>query len=244
MIVIPMAGLSSRFAIAGYTLPKYMLPLEGQTLFHHSLLGFKEYFCSEKFLFIARNIHNTKDFVEAEIQKLGIRKYEIVLLAEETKGQAETVYKGLVATNVPLKIPMTIFNIDTFRKDFKFPSNLDQYHGYLEVFEGSGANWSYIKLDQNDSSLVSETAEKVQLSNLCCTGLYHFRASQDFIEAFEYSRKNGILVNNELYVAPLYNRLISLGKRITFNRIEREQVVFCGIPEEYAELLQRSQGLF
>ncbi|EOA0230274.1 capsular biosynthesis protein, partial [Escherichia coli] len=36
MIVIPMAGLSSRFKKAGYVKPKYMLEAHGKTLFSHS----------------------------------------------------------------------------------------------------------------------------------------------------------------------------------------------------------------
>ncbi|HGG7172902.1 TPA: capsular biosynthesis protein, partial [Escherichia coli] len=34
MFVITMAGLSSRFFNAGYTVPKYQLPLHGQTVFY------------------------------------------------------------------------------------------------------------------------------------------------------------------------------------------------------------------
>ena len=40
MIVIPMAGLSSRFTKAGYTKPKYMLPLAGKSVFAHSIESF------------------------------------------------------------------------------------------------------------------------------------------------------------------------------------------------------------
>ncbi|EKO3985769.1 capsular biosynthesis protein, partial [Vibrio fluvialis] len=42
MIMIPMAGMSSRFFKAGYSKPKYMLEAKGKTLFEHSVLSFEK----------------------------------------------------------------------------------------------------------------------------------------------------------------------------------------------------------
>ena len=86
-----MAGLSSRFSKAGYTQPKYMLPLNGKTVFAHSVESFKAYFQDTPFLFIARSIMNTEIFIQTEIDKLGIKKANIVILDHPTAGQAETV---------------------------------------------------------------------------------------------------------------------------------------------------------
>lgn len=49
MIVIPMAGLSRRFAEAGYAQPKYMLPLPGGSVFAHAVGSFREYFDKNHF---------------------------------------------------------------------------------------------------------------------------------------------------------------------------------------------------
>ena len=43
-IIIPMAGESSRFFNAGYTVPKYMLPLGSETVFDKAIKSFKDYF--------------------------------------------------------------------------------------------------------------------------------------------------------------------------------------------------------
>lgn len=51
IIIFPMAGLSSRFAKAGYTKPKYMLDLKGNSVFFHAINGFKKYFNEYKFIF-------------------------------------------------------------------------------------------------------------------------------------------------------------------------------------------------
>ncbi len=158
MIVIPMAGLSSRFFKAGYQEPKYMLPAHGKPLFDHALLSFSRYFATTPFLFIVRDVYNTPEFVEKRCRQLGIKDYRIVSLTEATRGQAETVYLGL--TDVDPQTPLTIFNIDTFRPGFSFPAITEHCDGYLEVFKGEGSNWSYAKPAAVNSTLVVETAEK------------------------------------------------------------------------------------
>ena len=64
MIVIPMAGMSSRFFKAGYDKPKYMLTAHEKTLFEHSVNSFEKYFSKEDFLFIVRDVFETVEFVK------------------------------------------------------------------------------------------------------------------------------------------------------------------------------------
>lgn len=235
MIIIPMAGLSSRFFKAGYTKPKYMLEAHGKTLFEHSVESFKEYFEEERFLFIVRNEFDTPNFIKRKIQTLGITKFDIVILKEETRGQAETVMFGL--KEVAYDGPITIFNIDTFRPSFIYPKIENLGDGYLEVFQGVGDNWSFVKPLNKDSTQVTLTTEKNPISNLCCTGLYHFSNKNDYLDAFnDYLNKpEKEWEKAELYVAPLYNYLINNGRDIHYNLINISDVVFCGIPEEYLE---------
>jgi NDP-sugar pyrophosphorylase family protein len=237
MIVIPMAGLSSRFHKAGYDLPKYMLRAKGKTLFEHSVSSFKVYFKTEKFLFIIRNEKANSDFVNEEAIKLGILDFEIISLDADTRGQAETVALGL--QKLAYNGPITIFNIDTFRPAFIFPKTQNFGAGYLEVFKGDGDNWSYVKPLADNSTVVVETAEKRPLSNLCCTGLYHFKSAHDFMRAFSIylAKPSSEWEKGELYIAPLYNILINDGLEIHYHLIERSKVTFCGIPSEYIEFL-------
>lgn len=234
MIVIPMVGLSSRFFKAGYNIPKYMLQLGEFTVFEHSVSSFEEYFETHQFLFIVRPEYNTPDFVQKKATSLGIKDFSIVTLNYNTRGQAETVAAALKETLY--SGPITIFNIDTFRPNFTFPENL--YDGYLEVFEGTGANWSYVKPQSNNPTLVAETAEKVEISNLCCTGLYYFSSAEQFLKCYEQHLKldTSEWQAGELYVAPLYNMLIKSGFDITYNIIPKSEVIFCGVPDEYEEL--------
>jgi len=241
MIVIPMAGLSSRFKKAGFELPKYMLEAKGKTLFEHSVLSFEKYFDTEAFLFIALDVNQTRAFVEDKCQQMGIKRFEVVTLDAPTRGQAETVYLGLKAAKVAAETPITIFNIDTFRPGFVYPVtfNKDEVDGYLETFIGEGKNWSNVLPVAEGSTKVSLTAEKQEISQYCCTGLYYFRTAESFNTIFEQDVQQDVtqMQGGEFYIAPMYNKLIQQGLDIRFTVISAKDVIFCGVPDEYFEFL-------
>lgn len=239
-ILIPMAGLSSRFTNAGYVLPKYMLYVKNRSLFNLAVSSFERYFDSCKFVFVARDVFDTETFINKECEQMGIADYQVVILPHPTKGQAETVYEGMKRAAIPSNEPMLIFNIDTFRPGFTFPDPIGQWDGYLEVFVGSGKNWSYAKTASEDSTQVVETAEKQEISNYCSTGLYYFGAASLFERAYEYNCTHPINDKMELYVAPLYNHLIKWSCKIHINIISRDEVVFSGVPEEYEQILKEA----
>ncbi len=236
MIVIPMAGLSRRFTEAGYNRPKYMLPLAGRTVFAHAVSSFSEYFSTLPFLFIARDVADTQAFVEAQCAALGLREAQIQILQQPTAGQAETVELGLQQARISAETPVTIFNIDTFRPGFRLPDDpwFATSSGYLEVFHGSGANWSYVRPQPGDEPIALETAEKQPISDLCCTGLYHFASAGDFHASLAAERAQPSAT--ELYVAPLYNHLITAGRVIHYKTVRTTEIVFCGVPAEYEAL--------
>jgi hypothetical protein len=239
MLVFPMAGASRRFSTAGYAAPKFMLPLRGQSVFWRAVSSFRRYFDSVPFLFLTGPAPDHAAFVAAEVRRLGIRHHSIRAIGGPTRGQAETVALGLAGASEAT--PLTIFNIDTFRPDFTFPEGLfPAQASWLEVFPGSGPNWSYVLPSHGPEPIVCSTAEKRQVSNLCCTGLYHFRGVGDFQRAFE--RELASPQSTELYVAPLYNHLIGLRATVYYRLIPRDEVVFCGTPQEYEDLVGRWSG--
>jgi hypothetical protein len=236
MIVIPMAGLSKRFADAGYRLPKYLLPLGEKTVFDHSVEGFRAFFDKLPFLFVGRDVGGTDTFVARTCDAMGVRSATVVMLDAPTAGQAETVELGLSRAAVSDETPITVFNIDTFRRNFDFPSQpwwVDS-DGYLEVFRGSGENWSYVRPSPDHDALVVETTEKRPISDLCCTGLYHFSRAGSFRAALARERKYPSA--SELYIAPLYNHLIAAGLKIHYRLIDASDLEFCGVPAEYEAL--------
>jgi len=174
-----------------------------------------------------------------EIIKVLYRGADILILDEPTRGQAETVYEGIRGCNLSLDEAILIHNIDTFRPRCRFPESACEWDGYLECFEGSGPNWSYAKTgDGTKYSRVIETAEKKEISSFCSTGMYYFRKVSDFLYAYHENEKRPIGGLKEMYVAPLYNYLIEEGRNIHVDVIAREDVIFCGVPEEYSQFLK------
>ena len=235
-IIIPMAGMSNRFLKAGFSLPKYMLYVGQKSVFRLSIESFNKYFNKELIIFICRNIYNTVEFIESECKIVGLNFYKIVVLDTITRGQAETVSIGISKLNLPSSTPLTIFNIDTFRKNYTKPENIEKYDGYLEVFEGQGSNWSYVKENINELNLVLETTEKNPISNLCSDGLYYFKTIEIFEKTYNIALSNQLKDSSELYIAPLYNHLIEDGYKIYYHKIDiKDELIFCGTPVEYLE---------
>ena len=227
MIVFAMAGLSSRFYKEGYTKPKFELSLGEVTVFERSVLSFSKYFKTDKFLFICRKELLAKSFIESALLNLGVASFEILELESETLGQADTVYQGIKDINEEIYI----FNIDTFLLDFTKPTWIDNCDGYLEVFEATGKNWSFV--DPGMDNVVIKTTEKNRISDLCSNGLYYFSSSVAFCSIVEKCILNNKLTKGEIYVAPLYNYLIDSGKTIKYREVPKDMVELCGTPSEY-----------
>lgn len=236
MFIIPMAGLSSRFFKAGYIKPKYQLELNGETVFSWSVRSFERYFKTDKFVFIYRDVYETKIFLEREVEKLGIADYELVCLPQETLGQADTVYQGIA--HLSENEELYIFNIDSRIIDFVKPNWVNECDGYLEVFHGEGDHWSFALAEEN-SQRVIRTTEKERISDLCSDGLYYFKQKSMFEKLFLSAKENHKTAKNEYYIAPLYNDLIEAGSTVYYDLIEEQRILFCGTPDEYQQLLNK-----
>jgi len=240
IVIIPMAGESSRFKEQGILIPKYMLYAGYHSMFYHSLSSFRDYFGKCFFVFVCRDVFYTPRFFHGECAKLGIENYDIKVLSNSTRGQAETVKLGLTEHYWHLDSELIIFNIDTYRKGLIVPTFNDDTIAYFEVFKGSGSNWSFAEIHES-SDLIIRTTEKEPISDLCSTGLYFFKSASLFLEAYEcyYS----VDFSSEFYVAPLYNFLINKG-RARILLINSTDVFFYGVPQEYLDFvkLQLSEG--
>ncbi len=241
IFVFPMAGESRRFANAGYGLPKFQLLMHDAPLFDHAVAGFSAYFREDRFLFVARDSEGAA-FAAKRCVSLGIATWETVILGAGTSGQAETVLAGLEKAGVNDDEAIIIFNIDTVRPGYRKPGPVadPSCAGYLEVFNGvghgAGTSWSYVAQDPNSPGAVAAVAEKLAISDLCCTGLYHFRKAGDFRWAYHHPAPAlSDAERAERFVAPLYNALIARGDRIGLTVIAASEMVCCGTPEEYEQ---------
>lgn len=231
-----MLGRSSRFFKAGYTVPKYKLPLWQGTVFSYCVKTFEKYFQTDTFIFLVRQDYEAINFVAEAAAAIGIKDFRVKQIDFETAGQAESVYLGV--KDMDENAELIIFNIDTIRTGFTKPEKLDFGDGFLEVFEADGDAWSFVETI-GDTNRVSRTTEKDRISNKCSNGLYGFKSVGAFKKAYNSYRNMGNTVNGEVYIAPIYNLMLADGADIRAILVPSDEVLNCGVPEDYERLCKQ-----
>ena len=235
-IVIPMAGLGSRFAKAGYKKSKPFIDVAGKPMITRVIGNL--YYPEARFILIGRKEHldQEKELVEKiktdfDATFIGIDKL--------TEGTACTVLfsRELVNNDDPLLIANSDQLVDTRIEDYIndcFNRNLD---GSILTFIDHELNpkWSFAKLDEN--GLVIEVQEKKAISQFATVGIYLFSKGKDFVDnAVDMIIEND-RINNEFYTCPVYNYLIKRGKKIGIYNINFEEMHGLGTPEDLENYL-------
>ena len=229
-IVITMAGLGSRFAKAGYTVPKYMIEAHGKTLFDWSMESLKGYNAEDtQYIFIVRKEDKASDFIESHCKMADITNVKIVERDKLTDGQATTAM--LAAPYWDKASELMIYNIDTYVESYELKSKDIAGDGYIPCFHADGDHWSFVKLDENDKAV--EVREKVRISDNCTLGAYYFKSCGLYEDLYkEYYSNEDNLEKGEKYVAPLYNFMIEKGMDVRISIIDFGKVHVLGTPEE------------
>ena len=211
-IVIPMAGAGSRFVDAGYALPKPLIDICGKTMIEvvcHNLRPS----IAHKFIFICRGDHLKAHQLE-RILKRAAPGSDIICIDKVTEGAACTVLqaRSLIDNQHPLMIAncdqFIDINIDNYLAAFD-PKAVD---GMIMTMRATDEKWSFVRLNQKRQ--VVELREKQVISSEATVGIYNFSKGSDFVSAADSMITKNIRTNNEFYVAPVYNEMISNGKKI------------------------------
>jgi UDP-N-acetylglucosamine diphosphorylase / glucose-1-phosphate thymidylyltransferase / UDP-N-acetylgalactosamine diphosphorylase / glucosamine-1-phosphate N-acetyltransferase / galactosamine-1-phosphate N-acetyltransferase len=233
-IVMPMAGLGSRFKEAGYSIPKPLIPVLGKPMYAWATDSLPLE-CANQLIFILLESQPEYQTLKDDI----LRRYAIynpVVLSVRTltRGQSETVLtaKSLIDNNTPL----LIHNADTafeIGKDWLADLVKYQPEGALLVFESSENRWSFSREDE--AGRVVEVREKKPISCWASTGTYYFASGSAFVKLAESRILGHQAESGEFYVAPLYNDVIADGGLVKNYVIER---LFCfGTPLDLEESL-------
>lgn len=236
-IIIPMMGQSSRFKNEGFG-DKYRLPVGSRSLFSQSLLSFRKYFSSATFFFVFPFDREVEGFVDSECEILGISSITKIQLAIPTRGQAHTV--AIACEKISDDKDIIIFNIDTIRLNFIAPIFQPSCIGWIEVFKGSGNQWSYARVDE-DGFLV-EAAEKQEISELASNGMYGFLSAREYLNIYleHYGSKKQSSEIGEEYIAPMFNTAVKAGRvRVFITPVENN--IFSGTPSEYLALIRNDE---
>ena len=210
-ILIPMSGAGRRFAELGYDNPKPFVEFFGKPMIEHVLenLGVQNIFT----LCVLQSHYDANRALFEKLKKM-VYRLNIVLVDGVTQGAAETclLAKRYIDPESPLLIAncdqMMVWNQRAF-EDFLIDNILD---GAMFTFDSTSTKNSYVELDSSGYAI--RTAEKEVISPYATTGIYVWTKATDFVWAAENMIRKNIRVNNEFYVAPVYNENIAKGHRI------------------------------
>lgn len=243
-VVIPMAGLGSRFAKALFTKPKPFIKVLGVPMIECVLrnLSFKNVSnlsenhsqkFSQNFILIAQKTH-----LETEKDLINKIKHEFnakfIALENLTLGTACSVLAAFefIDNDAPLLIANSDQIVDIDVADFVracFERDLD---GLIMVFkdEMRDKKWSFVAL--NEQNLVCKVREKEAISEFASVGLYFFMRGRDFVRAATAMIVANERVNDEFYTAPCYNYAIKFGAKIGIYEIAKSKMHGLGTPQD------------
>ena len=238
-VVIPMAGFGSRFAKAGYKMPKPFIDVRGKPMIQVVVenLGFSTH--NTRFIFIVRKEH-IELYQASYLLNLIAPGCVIITTDTVTEGSACSIL--LAKEYINNDEHLFIANSDQFVEwncnEFMYSMINDNIDGGIVTFEADSLKWSYAKLD--DNGFVSEVAEKTRISNHATVGFYYWKHGYDYVKNAEQMIAKDIRVNNEFYTCPVYNEAIADGKKIKIFDVKRMWGI--GVPEDLDYFLTNYTG--
>ncbi len=245
-VIIPMAGLGSRFLDYGFTINKYLLPIDGflQPMIKAAILTLKVPVNSH-FIFILR---------EPVGPDLPLRKlledicqdnnYICSILTVDHVTEGPTCTAMIAADLINNDTPLLISNSDQIL-DLNFDAFMDQaskadgtvltYNPAYELVIGSKDKNSFV--GKGEDGKPNQFAEKIVLSKEALVGVHYYKKGSYFIETANYTFRNNMRApNGEFYLSLTYQAMLNLGYSVnTYNLSEsgNEYYYPVGEPVDY-----------
>ena len=231
-VLIPMAGLGTRFKEAGYIFPKPIIEIKDKPMIQWVLESLN---IDANYIFIIQKKHQDKYNLKSVLRVLK-PNCQIIELDAVTEGAASTTL--LAEKFINNLDSLIIANSDQFiewnssKSLYKFISK--RHDGAILTFENTHPKWSYAKCDKD--GMVTEVAEKNVISKNATVGVYYWKKGSDYVKYAKQMIKKNIRVNNEFYVCPVYNEAIKDKKKITIEMVKK--MYGLGTPEDLKSFLR------
>jgi NDP-sugar pyrophosphorylase family protein len=232
-IIIPMAGRGKRFSEKGFLKPKPLIEINGKPMIQ---LVVENLCIDAQYTFVCQREHNQKYSIEDFLHSIK-PDCSILYLDEITGGPASTVLLAkkfinnddeLIIANSDQLVEWNPIEFLSYMRD----QNAD---GGILTFEAYDNKWSFVKV--NDLGFVTEVAEKKPISNIATVGIYYYKKGKFFVDAAKQMIRKNISINNEFYVAPVYNEMIENGQKICIYSVPK--MYGLGTPEDLRIYLKK-----
>lgn len=238
-ILIPIAGLGSRFPIETYKTTKPLIKINGKTMIEHaieslSIIGNYHFVIRDSIFF--DELYSVLKSIDSSCN--------IIKINELTNGPAETclIAKDYINNDDELIIAnsdqIMWWDSDLFLQ----VARNSKYDGMIVTYTSNTDKNSYAKI--NKQGLVTQIKEKEVISDISLNGIHYWKHGRDFVDSATKMIYNNERYNNEFYVGPTYNSMIMDGKKIGIYHIPSYQHNAVGVPSDlelYMEKLWKSE---
>lgn len=229
-VLVPMAGEGSRFAEAGYTVPKPLIEVKGATLVQHAIDSLEVN--NATYIFLAKSDHVGTYSLDEKLREIVHVQNNVTIIPVDSPTEGAAVTTLLAKDLIDNEGPVIICNSDQL-VDFDTPKFLQEIgkknlDGCIAVFESTDPKWSYVALREDGT--VGQVAEKEVISNMATVGIYYWKHGSDYVKYAEKMIAEDIRTNGEFYVAPVYNEAILENKVIGIYVVDK--MTSLGTPED------------
>lgn len=247
-IIIPMAGLGSRYSKVGYKVPKPLVkilacPMIVWVLRHVSIR-------EEDKIFLALRKEVDSKYGVSQMLKREFPRFNIVpiRLRDITRGAAETIalviacmdQEDLLRPTLSLDCDTIYFEdiVDYFRM---VSLRLSPGSGICACFKDMGRipMYSYIRTDYDNAGQVTAIAEKKKISNLANTGAYGFPSARILDVFLRRLLKKPVPAIGEYYISAVIADMIQDGIKFLPLLVNTFQCV--GTPDQLLEFLSAAK---
>ena len=219
-IVLPIAGRGSRFAEAGFELPKPLISVHGKPMIEVVVNNIRP-LCEHRFIFVALKEHLDHLEMKETLNRIAPGCI-IVPVNEVTEGAACTVLlaRQYIDNNDQLMMANSDQWVDIDINNYLSLMEDKNIEGLIMTMWADDPKWSFVGFD-NDGK-VNNVVEKEVISNEATVGIYNFQKGSDFVKAADQMIAKNLRVKNEFYVAPVYNEMIIDQAKIRIFNIGKE----------------------
>jgi dTDP-glucose pyrophosphorylase len=235
-IVVPIAGRGSRFAEAGFQQPKPLIPVHGIPMIETVVKNITPD-GPHRFVFVALREHLDALGMRDTLRRIA-PNCAIVPVDRVTEGAACTVLlaRRFINTSDPLMLANSDQWVETDINSYLHTMERNDLDGVIMTMKANDPKWSFVDLE---GPRVTRVVEKEVISDEATVGIYAFRRGRDFVAGAEQMIAKNLRVNNEFYVAPVYNELIGKGANIGIYNVGKEGAGMhgLGIPSDLDRFL-------
>jgi HAD superfamily hydrolase (TIGR01509 family) len=236
-ILIPMAGLGSRFAQKGYTFPKPLIDVNGRPMIQVVTDNLN---IDANYIFVVQQEHLEK-YNLTHLLNLIKPNCKVVVIDKLTEGAACTTLlaKELIDNDNPLIIANSDQYIEWNSNETMYSFSNNDIDGGMLVFKAVHPKWSFAKLDS--TGFIEKVAEKDPISDIASVGIYYWSKGSDYVKYAEQMIDKDIRVNNEFYVCPVINEAIADGKKFKVSYVKEMWGI--GTPEDLETFLKSKKEI-